>query len=87
MGTDGMGGMGDMGMPVPPNSLPMRGGPGPFSTIDMGGMFTVLKVRDRVAGADPKGWYAHPAGTTVEKASEAQMARDGIDPNEPSSRF
>ena len=80
MGTDGMGGMGDMGMPIPPNSLPMRGGPGPFSYIDMGGMFTVLKVRDSVAGADPKGWYVHPAGTTVVKASDAQMARDGIDP-------
>lgn len=80
MGTSGMGGMGEMGMPVPPNSLPMRGGPGPFSTIDMGGMFTVLKVRDRVAGADASGWYAHPAGTTVEKATDAQMARDGIDP-------
>ena len=80
MGADGMGGMGDMGMPVPPNSLPMRGAPGPFSYIDMGGMFTVLKVRDRVAGADPKGWYAHPAGTTVQKANDADMARDGIDP-------
>lgn len=80
MGTDGMGGMGDMGMPVPPNSLPMRGAPGPFSYIDMGGMFTVLKVRDSVAGADPKGWYANPPGTMVVKATDAQMTHDGIDP-------
>ena len=29
MGTTGMGGMGEMEMPIPPNSLPMRGGAGP----------------------------------------------------------
>jgi hypothetical protein len=32
---------------------------------------------DRVAGADPKGWYAHPPGTVADK--DAQLARDGID--------
>lgn len=37
MGQTGMGGMGEMEMPTPPNSLPMRGGRGPFSYIDMGG--------------------------------------------------
>jgi hypothetical protein len=63
--------MGEMDMPIPPNSLPMRGMPGPFSYIDMGGMFTVLKVRDNprtrtVAGpADPAGWYQHPDGTVA----------------------
>ena len=31
MGTTGMGNMGEMEMPIPPNSLPMRGGAGPFS--------------------------------------------------------
>jgi hypothetical protein len=70
-------------MPVPPNSLPMRGGPGPFGTIDMGGMFTVLKVRERVAGADPKAWYVHPKGKVADKATDAQLSRDGIDPKRP----
>jgi FtsP/CotA-like multicopper oxidase with cupredoxin domain len=78
MGTTGMGGMGEMEMPMPPNSLPMRGGHGPFSYIDMGGMFTILKVRDNPNRADPKGWYAHPAGTVAGPADPQQMRADGI---------
>ncbi|MBN8611552.1 MAG: copper oxidase [Deltaproteobacteria bacterium] len=81
MGTAGMGGMGDMGMPVPPNSLPMRGGPGPFGEIDMGGMFTVLKVRDDPDRADPDAWYEHPPGTVAHRAEPSAMAADGIDPS------
>ena len=80
MGTAGMGGMGSMGMPVPPNSMPMRGGPGPFGEIDMGGMFTVLKVRDDPDAADPAGWYEQPAGTTAAPAGADAMSTDGIDP-------
>lgn len=79
MGTKGMGNMGDMEMPIPPNSLPMRGGPGPFGTIDMGGMFTVLKVRDNPDAADPLGWYAHPARTVPGPADPAQRQADGIE--------
>ncbi len=78
MGTTGMGGMGEMEMPMTPNSLPMRGGAGPFSYIDMGGMFTVLKVRDNPGRADPNGWYAHPAGTVAGPADPRQMSADGI---------
>ncbi|WP_437590680.1 multicopper oxidase family protein [Sorangium sp. So ce1000] len=80
MGTTGMGGMGEMPMKIPANSLPMRGGDGPFSYIDMGGMFTVLKVRDDPDKADPAGWYAHPAGTVAGPASAERMRADGIDP-------
>ncbi|ADO74624.1 copper oxidase [Stigmatella aurantiaca] len=79
MGTQGMGGMGEMEMTMPPNSLPMRGGPGPFSYIDMGGMFTILKVRDNPDRADPHGWYVHPAGTVAGPANPQQMTADGID--------
>lgn len=78
MGTDGMGGMGEMSMPVPENSLPMRGAHGPFSYIDMGGMFTILKVREDADSADPAGWFAHPKGTVALRADPAQMGRDGI---------
>lgn len=78
MGTRGGGGMGEMLMDLPPNSLPMKGTEGPFSYIDMGGMFTVLKVRDDVAAADPAGWYVHPAGTGPGPADAAALARDGI---------
>jgi FtsP/CotA-like multicopper oxidase with cupredoxin domain len=79
MGQTGMGGMGEMEMPIPPNSLPMRGAPGPFSYVDMGGMFTILKVRERPERADPNGWYAHPAGTVAGRANAAQLRADGID--------
>jgi len=81
MGTTGMGNMAEMDMPVPPNSVPMRGGPGPFSTIDMGGMFTILKVRDDPDHADPAGWYQHPEGTVAGPANAEQMHADGVFPD------
>jgi hypothetical protein len=39
-------------------------GRGPYGNVEMGGMFTVLKVRDELPDgyADP-GWYVHPPGT------------------------
>lgn len=83
MGQTGMGGMGDMEMPIPPNSLPMRGGPGPFGSIDMGGMFTILKVREDADTADPAGFYPVPAGTGTRAATSEELARDGIS-TEPS---
>jgi hypothetical protein len=72
--------MGEMPMAIPPNSLPMRGAPGPFSYIDMGGMLTVLKVRDDPARAAPRAWYVHPAGTVAGAAETHRMHADGIDP-------
>ena len=83
MGQHGMGNMGDMRMPIPPNSLPMRGGPGPFGSIDMGGMFTVLKVRDNPDSADPNGWYSHPEGTVAGPADAERMRADNIIIPEP----
>ncbi len=79
MGAEGMGDMGDMGMPVPKNSLPMVGEQGQFDYITMGGMFTILKVRDEIpeGNADP-GWYSNPAGTVADVASKADLRRDGI---------
>ena len=64
MGERGMADMGEMEMPLPDNTLPMMSGQGPFGSVEMGGMFTVVKVRrDQKPGdyADP-GWYRHPAG-------------------------
>lgn len=79
MGEAGMGDMGDMGMAVPPNSLPMVGGPGQHDYITMGGMFTILKVRDELPadGSDP-GWYPSPPGTLAAPAPEEELRRDGI---------
>jgi hypothetical protein len=59
----------------------MRGGKGPFSTIDMGGMFTILKVRDDPDAEDGNGWYVHPNGTVANKADSVKMKADGIDPD------
>lgn len=80
MGESGMGNMAEMGMSVPHNSIPMVGGQGPFGMIDMGGMFTLLKVRDNPDAEDGSGWYRHPEGTVAAVASETDLAADGIDP-------
>jgi FtsP/CotA-like multicopper oxidase with cupredoxin domain len=80
MGQRGTGGMADMGMPIPDNSLPMRGGAGPFGTIDMGGMFTVLKVRTDPESADAAGFYEHPAGSVAGPADPERMRADGVEP-------
>ena len=75
MGTDGMADMATMSMPLPPNTLPMMTGTGPFGPIEMGGMFTVMKVREDLAPGDYRdpGWYQHPPGT-VAHAVEASAA-------------
>jgi manganese oxidase len=67
MGERGMADMGAMEMPLPDNTLPMMSGAGPFGAMEMGGMFTVVKVRDtQKAGnyTDP-GWYRHPERTVA----------------------
>ena len=78
MGEHGMGNMGEMRMPVPENSIPMRGGPGPFGYIDMGGLFTILKVRERLDGGGDPGWYRQPPGTMAARASAAELRADGV---------
>lgn len=82
MATDGMGEMGAMKMPVPDNSIPMMGTQGPFSYIDMGGMFTVLKVREGIDSYADPGWFNPPPGTVASRASEADLRRDGIRVNQ-----
>ena len=65
MGERGMADMGEMEMPLPDNTLPMMTGAGPFGPIEMGGMFSVVKVREGLAANDytDPGWYKHPPGT------------------------
>ena len=65
MGQNGMGGMMDMGRPK--NTLPMMTGKGPFGDIEMGGMFTVFKVREGLTSYADPGWYKHPEGTVARK--------------------
>ncbi len=80
MGEHGMGEHGihvEAGhMPVPKNSIPMVGARGPFDYITMGGMFTLLKVREQLASYDDPGWYKHPPGTVADVASADELRRD-----------
>jgi FtsP/CotA-like multicopper oxidase with cupredoxin domain len=57
-------------MTGPKNTLPMMTGKGPFGNIEMGGMFTVVKVRDGIRDYGDPGWYRHPPGTVAYKLGE-----------------
>ena len=63
MGETGMDEMLDMNMGGPKNTLPMMAGHGPYGAVGMGGMFTLLKVRDHLDGDKDPGWYQPPPGT------------------------
>jgi hypothetical protein len=66
--------MGEMEMPLPDNTLPMMTGFAQFGALEMGGMFSVVKVREGLASGDYKdpGWFKHPQGTVAyEVASTA----------------
>ena len=67
MGSSGMAEMGSMEMPMPDNTLPMMTGFGQFGPIEMGGMFSVVKVREGLDRDDYKdpGWFKHPPGTVA----------------------
>jgi manganese oxidase len=67
MGERGMYDMKTMDMELPPNTLPMMAGQGPFGPIGMGGMFTLLKVRADQAPGDYRdpGHYRHPPGSVA----------------------
>jgi len=79
MGQDGMADMAEMQMPLPDNTLPMMMGEGRFGPLEMGGMFTVIKVRENVARGDYRdpGWYEHPPGTVARKLGDEEPAKDG----------
>ncbi len=61
--------MAEMGMALPENTLPMMSGQGPFGPIEMGGMFTLVKVRANQPKGDytDPGWYKHPQGSIARK--------------------
>lgn len=83
MGEIGMDGMNEhmAHMPLPPNSIPMLGAPGPHDYILMGGMFTVVKVRTGLRSYEDPGWYENPPGTMARAAEPNELQRDGIDPD------
>ncbi len=68
----------------PPNTLPMMGGQGQFGPIAMGGMFTVLKVRENLKSYEDPGWYEYPKGTVPWPVDLPQDA-EGV-PSGPASK-
>lgn len=82
MGERGMADMTEMAMPLPDNTAPMMTGEGPFGSVEMGGMFSVLKVR---AGQKPNdytnpGWFRQPKGTSALQYKQPlqEPARSGL---------
>ena len=65
MSERGMADMTEMEMPLPDNTAPMMTGDGPFGSIEMGGMLSIVKVRKDQQPDDysDPGWYDHPDGT------------------------
>jgi FtsP/CotA-like multicopper oxidase with cupredoxin domain len=89
MGERGMADMAEMEMPLPDNTVPMMSGEGPFGSMEMGGMFTVVKVRRDQKPGDYRnpGWFKHPPGTVayeftgqVPAAPRAQVTGQGSMP-------
>ncbi|HSV36163.1 MAG TPA: copper oxidase, partial [Ramlibacter sp.] len=67
MGERGMADMAEMEMPLPDNTVPMMTGEGPFGSVEMGGMFSMVKVRRDQKPGDYRnpGWFQHPPGTVA----------------------
>jgi len=96
MGKTGMSEMTEMSemmdMPLPENTLPMMMGKGQFGNLEMGGMFTTLKVRKELAKNDFKdpGDYQHPKNSVAKQVAndlppvervDAPMPESGIEIN------
>ena len=74
MGERGMADMAEMEMELPANTAPMMTGQGPFGSVEMGGMFSTLKVRkaQRPGDYSDPGWYDHPKGTVAGPVAQAE---------------
>jgi hypothetical protein len=74
MGKDGMG---EMAMSLPDNTQAMMTDTRPFGRLGLGGMTSVLMVREGLTRDDYKnpGWFKHPLGTVAyEWTGEAPAA-------------
>ncbi len=93
MGERGMADMGEMEMSLPDNTAPMMTGQGPFGGVEMGGMFSVLKVRKDQKPGDYQnpGWFKHPPGTVAYEWSglvaEPARSQSGGNPMMPAQNM
>jgi hypothetical protein len=88
MGSTGMAEMGEMEMPMPDNTLPMMTGFGQFGPLEMGGMFSVVKVREGLARDDYQdpGPYKNPEGTVAYEVAGVAAGPATRRPEKPSGR-
>jgi hypothetical protein len=77
MGQAGMADMAEMSMPGPANTAPM-GVEGPFDTVIMGGMSTIVKIRQEINDESAASWYKHPPEQVAKVATKAELEQDGI---------
>ena len=89
MGERGMADMAEMEMPLPDNTLPMMTGQGQYGSLEMGGMFTTVKVRRQQKPGDysDPGWFKHPPGTVAYEwkgaAPEVKRPKSSLKDNTP----
>lgn len=71
MGINGMGELFEMHHHSKKNkglhNLSPMGSPGPYGTIELGGMFTVFKVREGITNYNDPGWYMQPPGSSAKR--------------------
>ncbi len=73
MGTTGMRDMTRTGMPIPENSIPMRGLKAQFGQTTLGGMANVLKVRKNITSYVDPGPYEFPSETMARPVKEISI--------------
>ncbi len=67
-------------MALPDNSIAMQTFPGPMGPVEMGGMATLLQVRETLPDdPDDVDWYDHPEDRIARQATDEELERDGID--------
>jgi hypothetical protein len=67
-----------MKMPMPENTVSMLGHDGTWGPTTMGGMATMLKVREKISGYDDPGHYSFPKDSVARVARGEELKRDGI---------
>jgi manganese oxidase len=78
MGTTGMQDMTRGHMPLPDNSIPMRGLKAQFGQTVLGSMANVLRVRENLENYESSEPYKFPKGTVARNATAEELKQDGI---------
>jgi len=77
MGRAGMADMAEMSMPGPAN-MAMMSWDGPMGSATLGGMSTVVKVRQEINDESAASWYKHPPEQIAKAATKEELDKDQI---------